>query len=340
VTESVDDEPRGFILDVGHGNAAVFLDGPKAIVVDAGPSDAIADTLERNAISDVAALVVSHRHHDHTSELPSLLANQELRIEKLFLNADPTRASDSTFERQLRGAFNDSRRRSGTELQQANATVGHLMGTERLRVEVLSPGSDLALQGVGSGGLDAHALAVVLRVQADGGRSVLFGSDLSSAGFQQLIDDTETHLDADVLVYPHHGGLSGAGDEAAEEAFARALTEAVSPEVVVFSNGRNTHPNPRREVVRGVRHSEAPGAVRIICTQLGRECSATTFSSTDQLDGSLLSRGAAQGLSCSGSIRVALVGSGPVLPQGAAHLRFVVDSVGSGALCMAEIVAS
>src|SRR4051812_24375736 len=69
--------PEAIILDVGHGNAAVFLDAGQALVVDAGPGDLVAGTLVDHDALEIVGLVISHRHHDHTSELPSLLSNPE-----------------------------------------------------------------------------------------------------------------------------------------------------------------------------------------------------------------------------------------------------------------------
>jgi competence protein ComEC len=340
MTERPVDDPHGVILDVGHGNAAVFFDCPQAIVVDAGSTDLVADTLERHGVSEIAALVISHRHHDHTSELPSLLTNPDLRVRRVFANADPTRRVDSNFERQLRGAWNVSRKRNGTELHQANDTIGHYMSTDRLNVVVLSPDGSLTWRGVGSKDSDdrelhPHALAVVLRVSVTKGRSVLFGSDLDRDGFRRLIAN-DVDIGADLLVYPHHGGLVAKSTAAVEQVFAEQLTEAVRPQVVVFSNGRESHPNPRREVVRGVRSASLKPRPRVVCTQLALACSPVVFRGGDRLDTSLGSGGAEEGLSCSGSVRIALVGDRPILPLGSRHVSFVLEQVGSQALCVAE----
>jgi competence protein ComEC len=335
----VPDEAHGIVLDVGHGSAAVFFDGDEAIVVDAGSAGLVADTLERQGVTEIAALILSHRHHDHTSEVPSLLSNKALRVRRLFVNADPTRNPSSRFEEQLYGAWNDSYKRNKTELHQANVTLGTYMSTKRLTVDVLSPDGELTWKGVGakkaSGGkVHPHELAVVLRVRgAEGGRAVLFGADLDRGGFQSLIDDAEVDLSADVLVYPHHGGLSKAGSEAAERAFAMALTEAVGPEVVLFSNGRGSHPNPRREVVQGVRSADVRPLVRIVCTQLSEACSPSVFPVEGRLDDTLGSAGADEQLSCAGSVRVALDKEQALLPMGARHMSFVIDDVGEAALC-------
>ena len=333
------EEPHAVLLDVGHGNAAIFIDGDVAIVVDAGSGDLVTDTLERLGVREIAALVISHRHHDHTSELPALLSNRELQIRRLFVNADPSRDPSSRFETLLRGAINDSWKRNRTELDQANVTLSEQMNTQHLEVEVLWPGVEIAMTGVGAatttdGTVHPHAMAVVLRVARREGRSVLLGADLDYAGFRQLIDDPDTDLSADVLVYPHHGGLAGAGSAAGEQQFATDLAQAVTPELVVFSNGRGRHDNPRPEVVRGIRQARDSPKIRLVCTQLSRQCSPDAFADDGRLDTTLGSAGGVKGLSCSGSIRVALAGPGPLLPFGHRHIDFVVNKVGESALCI------
>ncbi len=333
--------PHAVVLDVGHGNATIVFDDQRAIVVDAGHGDLVVDTLERHGISLIESLVVSHRHHDHTSEIPALLSNRDLCVRKLFVNADPTRNPSSDFERKLRGAFNDSKKRNRTELHQANETLGHYIQTPGLRVEVLSPDSDMSLTGVGAptdagGEVHPHALAVVLRVGVDGGRSMLLGADLDRAGFLRLLNDPDLDLGADLLVYPHHGGHTAPGDE---QAFAAALTAAVDPEIVLFSNGRGGYKTPRADVVRGVRSNSGSRKVRVVCTQLHEACSAVTHPAAGRLDETLSSRGSTEGSSCSGSIRVALSSDGHLLPLGSRHINFVVDTVGASAMCVTPLGA-
>ena len=327
--------PYCLILDVGHGNAAIFVDGRSAIVVDAGPGDLVASTLADHGVAEIAALVISHRHHDHTSELPSLLSDPALVIHRLFVNSDPNRDPTTRFERDLRAGFNDSHARNNTMLISANTTVGALMGTEALNVQVLAPHTDDAFGGVGAhlaggGELHAHAMAVVLRVATPEGRSVLLCADHDYDGFRRMLDDESVDLRATVVVYPHHGGLSGAPDEGV---FAAELAAAADPDLVVFSHGRNSYDNPRPEVIRGVRAARDGPAIRIMCTQLSKNCAAAHIAGGEHLDPSLASRGAVAGHSCSGSLRVTLAPGEPLLPHGAAHLDFVLHQV-DGRLCM------
>lgn len=332
-------EPHGVLLDVGHGNAAIFIDGDAAIIVDAGSGDLVTAALEAIGVREIVALVISHRHHDHTSELPVLLSNHDLCVRQLFVNADPTRKPTSAFETQLRAGLNDSWKRNGTVYHQANVTLGDLMSTERIKVKVLWPDIANALGGVGAttatgGTVHPHAVAVVVRVSVETGRSILLGADLDHAGFRGLIDSPDVDLSADVLVYPHHGGNAGVGTSAGEESFATDLARAVNPALVLFSNGREKYNNPRPEVVRGVRAARDSPKIRVVCTQLSKECSAITFADDGRLDPVFRSAGGAEGLSCCGTMRLDLAGTGPVLPLGHKHLDFVVNTVGETALCM------
>jgi competence protein ComEC len=327
---------EAIILDVGHGNATVFLDDSRAIVVDAGSEDLVTRTLADHGVTEIAALVVSHSHRDHTSEVPTLLSNPELCVRKLFINADSTRAPETSFERFLRAGFRDSHDRHGTELQQLNETLSRQLETDGLVVEVLWPDSDLAFGGIGSETkdgveVDAHNMAAVLRVGLQDGRSILLCADLAHEQFVEMLAKPGIDLRATVLVYPHHGGLSGAADE---EAFARELTAAVDPEIVVFSHGRSRHQNPRPEVVRGVRSARLKPPIRVLCTQLSTNCSAEPLDADGRLDPSVRHRGANDGSSCSGSLRLPLDPAIPLLARGAQHLAFVLSRV-DGNLCLA-----
>jgi competence protein ComEC len=179
----------------------------------------------------------------------------------------------------------------------------------------------------------------VLRVAYPDGRSIFFGADLDHAGFRDLMADDDIDLAADVLVYPHHGGLVGAGNSAGEQKFANALAKAVRPKVVVFSNGRGQYDNPRPEVVRGVREACESPKIRVVCTQLSKSCSEMAIASDDRLDPTVSSAGASAGLSCSGSLRIDLTGAEPLLPLGHKHMDFVINRVGETALCLSDQLA-
>ena len=69
-----------------------------------------------------------------------------------------------------------------------------------------------------------------------------------------------------VLVFPHHGGLPGTGDEREAALFGFEIARMVDPEVVIFSNHRTMFRNPREVVLAGI--SKASPNARFACTQL------------------------------------------------------------------------
>ncbi|WP_320671055.1 ComEC/Rec2 family competence protein [Patulibacter defluvii] len=327
------------ILDVGHGSAAVIVDDGRALVIDTGSQGQVADTLAAEGV-DRLDIVISHQHHDHTSELPSLLSDPNLHVGKLFLNADPTRNPTTKFEKDLRVGFQDSYERNSTELLTLNATLAPAQfSLPNLAVEVLWPGSATAFGGVGAtkasgvGTVHPHAMAGVVRISHPSGRSVLLCADVNHTNLLSLADSGT--LQATVLVYPHHGGLSGSNNE---EKFATTLTTAVAPEVVVFSHGRDVHQNPRPEVIRGVRAARVKPAVRVLCTQLSKNCAPAPTKITAHLEDALSHAGKATGASCCGTLRVRLDGSDALIARGSEHLAFVLEHV-DGNHCMAQAVA-
>ena len=77
-------EPPGVtVLDVGQGDAILVRDGPFAVLVDAGPDDAVVSALARNHVYHLDAVVVTHLHDDHYGglrELEGVVAVDEVYV--------------------------------------------------------------------------------------------------------------------------------------------------------------------------------------------------------------------------------------------------------------------
>jgi hypothetical protein len=192
-------------------------------------------------------------------------------------------------------------------------------------ITVVSPSAALALSGVGGKTLSAqtvtaNTLSGVLRVDSGtGGNGVLLAGDMDETSLDNAIA-AGAELSANVLVFPHHGGLPGNADATA---FAVKLLNAVKPQSVIFSNGRGRHDNPRPEIVGPARER----GCAIACTQLSERCQATTVDATDHLE-PIRAHGRPAGACCAGSITLTL-GPTAVRIPGAdeRHQSFITEQV-------------
>lgn len=194
-----------------------------------------------------------------------------VRFDVIFANPDSAKDTE---------AWEDFRLRVREEVQagRSKLTGVHVgnpykISTQRTIFEVIHPDPDLSLVGptrtrrARAGLLTSNDCSAVLRLHVDGRPIALLTGDLTGASFER-IRSSGLEMRAPVLVFPHHGGRSGTVDD---RAFAQQLCEAVQPQHVIFSHGRNSgHGTPRQEILDGVRQYSK--AVRVACTQLSLGC--------------------------------------------------------------------
>lgn len=293
------------VLDVGHGNSAIVKGPDVNVVIDAPLGPLIVEALREEQIEEVVAALASHSDADHLGGMISLLLAPDIVVREVRCNPDSVRRSQfwGDFKFAVRHAKNTHGTRLRTELT-AETSVDLVYGD--LAIDVLSPPSDLAVDGVGGRTAEgraivANAMSAVLCVRWAGEPLVVFAADLDRAGLDRLIED-DTDLRARVLVFPHHGGIPGGrpSDDVLRD-FARQLTERVQPETIVFSFARMRFHNPQPAIVEGVRQA-APEA-HIACTQLSRRCSDELLNSDAHL-AARFAAGRPRGSCCAGTLVV------------------------------------
>lgn len=258
------------VLDVGHGSSAVVHVDGKLIVVDACPGSTLLEHVSEASEKSVALAVLSHADADHIGGMVGLLSSGQVEVEELWVSSDAQKGTD-TWEDLKDAIEHDS------ELGELRVLTGPSRATQSFSIgncelEVLAPRVRTRLTGPGGKGrkgrkLNSNSLSVVLRLRVDNHPRVLFAGDLDQAGLDELTG-LDADLNADVLIYPHHGGRPGHGDP---ESFASAFMKLVQPDTVVFSLARSLKPNnPLPEVVRGIRVAQ-PKA-RLMCTQMSGTC--------------------------------------------------------------------
>lgn len=303
--------PELLILDVGHGNCAVLHDTAGVAIIDCAPGTTLKETLDQLNITEISYLLISHADEDHVGGLVGMLQDPQITVHHVFINPDAIKRTDIWYD--VRVALAEARKTKPTQVHpQLTSDLTRSLDTGELNVEVLGPSPELALGGVGGEDLQgrrltANSLSAVIRVIHDNRRLALITGDLDWVGLQSLLSDTND-LEAEILVFPHHGGKPGGVDA---KQFANELCSYVKPQFVVFSISRARSGFPRRDVIETV--SEVAPQAHIACTQLSQECAADVPAIVEHLM-DYPARGRTKKSCCAGTVRVE-IGDDQMLKQ-------------------------
>jgi beta-lactamase superfamily II metal-dependent hydrolase len=266
------EHPKPFltILDVGHGNAAVLSDLTGSVVFDTGKGQHLRRFLHQAGIKIIESMLISHADDDHCGGAISVLRDKELLIRKLYLNPDPTK-KDIESHKQLRLAVAEASRERGTvtEAQLTTSLTGRL-DCGAVQIEVLYPPPELAMSGVSGAdatgrSISSNALCAAIRLTHNGTPIVLLGGDIEFACLNDW-SQRDVKPSARVLIFPHHGGLTGTTGKDDAKGFAIEIARKVQPEIVIFSIHKTRYDLPRDEVL--VALIEADIRIRFLCTQI------------------------------------------------------------------------
>lgn len=216
--------PRICVLDVGQGDAILVQDGGSAILVDAGPGDAVGAALARNGVLHLDAVLVTHLHDDHYGGLSTLGP-------VLF-------GGEVLFGQGVSGSLTDEVKCELSALAPGSVSEvshGDVLRVGRFSLRVVSP--------LGSSDGSQNADSVQLALSFEDGPRTLSGL-LTGDGEK---DELAAELgrgdvgDVDFLKVGHHGSAVSLG---------KAEARALSPEVSIASAGANNrYGHPRQECV-------------------------------------------------------------------------------------------
>ncbi|MGA2989585.1 MAG: MBL fold metallo-hydrolase [Candidatus Korobacteraceae bacterium] len=326
-------EPTVSILDVGHGNCAVLIDD-KVVVIDAGPGTTLLDFLEKEGVTEVGVVLISHADEDHIKGLVSLLESKTVTVQIIRINSDAVKASptwnDLTY-------LLDEANKAGKIQFDVGLTTNQTgqFDTAAIRIEILAPSPGLAVKGPGSYDhkkrkLTSNSSSAVVRLLRDGRPLLLLPGDIDEIGLANLLE-SNSDISAETVVFPHHGG--GAASIGLS-AFATSFFNASKPEKLIFSIGRGRYDTPRREIVAAVRGLST--TVRILCTQLSEHCASLLPSTEPSHLSGKTSKGSEFRRCCAGTISLLLKGKGTsVSPILKAHMDFIASSAPT-ALCVKQ----
>lgn len=231
-------------LDIGQGNAVLIETAHHRLLYDTGPgwpsgSDAgervVLPYLRARGITRLDGLMVSHADLDHAGGAASVLA--ALPVGWFSTSLLPSHPLVSAQARHVA------------------CVAGQHWQWDGVRFEVLHPLARDADEK------KTNARSCTLRISY-AGQSALLAGDIERAQEAALLAREGRHLQADVLLAPHHG--SGTSSTP-------AFLDAVAPGLALFQVGyRNRYRHPKAEVVqryrdRGieVQRSDQAGAVRV-----------------------------------------------------------------------------
>ena len=311
------------VFDVAHGNCCLIRSEGECGVVDAPRKALLLNTLEDMGIDCVDVAFISHADKDHIAGIIGLLVSKTIKLKKLYVNPDSQK--ETKIWRSLCAAVRVAEREGSCEvITTLNTVTPGSVQIGEIDVTVLAPSSAFVLGG--SGSTDEHgrkvtsnSISAVLRLSGGEQPSLLLAGDIDEVGLDDALGD-ERDLSAQTLVFPHHGGLPASSEI---DSFVDTIMDAVRPALVIFSNGRGQHDNPRREIVSPV----AGRGCAIACTQLAKACGKPVVPKDAHLE-PYRAQGQINGASCAGSMTIALSGEGcRPQPFHVAHQKFIDEAV-------------
>ncbi|WP_299500444.1 hypothetical protein [uncultured Roseobacter sp.] len=311
------------VLDVAHGNCGLVRSKGEYCVIDAPSQELLLNTLEDMGITCIDVAFISHADKDHIAGVIGLLVSKTVRLKKLYLNPDSQK--QTRIWHNLRAAVSVAERTGSCEvISTLTTTMPGTVTVGDVEVHVEAPSTSFALAGSGSvdsqgRNISSNSISAMLRLEHNKKSGILLAGDIDEVG----LDDAHSQgrdLTARTLVFPHHGGLPVSPDATA---FVDKIMSVVDPSLVIFSNGRGKHDNPRPEIVSPIARS----GCGIACTQLTKRCSKSPIFDGKHFE-PLRALGHRKGASCAGSITIDLSDGGhrPGSTE-RAHQKFIDDSV-------------
>lgn len=211
-------------IDVGQGDATLLVAPEATVLVDAGRHTGtdVVEYLERSGVGAIDVVAITHPHADHLGQFD--LVMERFDVGEVWWS--PTTHTTQTFDRAL-----DALEASDAAYEEPGAGARTDVGS--LRFEFVNPVAD-------AGDGDLHERGLAFRV-VYGNVAFLFTGDAEEPTEQRMVATAADVLPADVYQVGHHGSSTSTS---------AAFLAAVSPQVAVYSAGRDSrYGHPHDEVV-------------------------------------------------------------------------------------------
>ncbi len=212
-------------IDIGQGDATLFLQGDHAMLVDTGSASSTAAASTRDLIAYLDALdvkkldylVLTHGHEDHVGRAIDVMSSCEIgHLVEDFGNAEGY--VTNTMDRAEHLGLDIIKPKAGDEFPLGDAKILVLTGRET------------SIPSTGNETTDVNNQSIGLRVTFGEISFLLYGD--GEAEYEKYLLSQNVKLKSDVLKVPHHGYESSLSDE---------MLEKVHPKFAVISSAKKSN---------------------------------------------------------------------------------------------------
>ncbi len=220
------DEVRVHQINVGQGDSTLIQTAETTILIDAGDvgyGDTVVQYLQKQQITTIDLLIITHPHADHIGGMTTVV--EQLEIGRVLLPNLPSSLTPTTatYEKLLSAI-------STKGLMLEKAVAGSTITLADCSLEIFAP--------VGSYD-DLNSYSIAGRFSANG-FTFFFGGDIEADAEEDILANY-SDLTADVMKVSHHGSNTSNTEE---------FLEAVSPKYALISVGQdNSYGHPHEEVL-------------------------------------------------------------------------------------------
>jgi competence protein ComEC len=240
-----------YFLDVGQGDASIIVapDG-KVVIIDSGPNESlILSYLQNLGISQIDLLIATHAHADHITGMDKIIAKYK---PKAFIDPGIPHTT-ATYQRMISAVD--------------NYAIDYYKGISRkinlgsLTLTILPPATPFIRDS------ELNNNSVVVRLDFKD-FSCLFTGDIEKTREGQLLAESRSNLNVDILKVGHHGSSSSSSP---------LFIKSVGPKIAVICCGQgNKYGHPHQETLNALQSL----GIKIYRTDL----SGTVLIKTDGID--------------------------------------------------------